>query len=31
MDLFKKCIEFHAYFLSHEAVKDGNYPYFIPN
>jgi 8-amino-7-oxononanoate synthase len=30
-DLFKKCWEFHAYVQSHEAVKQGNYPYFVAN
>ncbi len=31
MDLFRKCAEFYDFFQSHEAVKQGNYPYFIPN
>lgn len=31
MDLFRKCREFYDYVRSHEAVKQGYYPYFIPN
>ena len=31
MDLFKKCRDFHAYVESHEAVRQGFYPYFVPN
>jgi len=30
-DLFRKCREFYDYVHSHEAVKQGYYPYFIPN
>jgi 8-amino-7-oxononanoate synthase len=31
LDLFRKCREFHDYVQSHEAVKQGYYPYFIAN
>jgi 8-amino-7-oxononanoate synthase len=31
MDLFKKCRDFYDYYTSHEAVRTGHYPYFIPN